>query len=124
MDCSFRKKIKDDVSRCILSKRRAISCAMDDFPVPACPKITRQHSEAGSFAQLIMKSRKAVRVPLRQPLSGVNREPVPYGISLIFASNSVTILRSMTFKVLELRTNVGDLAGHPLQLGSHPVKVT
>src|SRR6266702_4947996 len=90
--------MKDDVRRCILSKRRAISCAIDDFPVPARPKRTRLRSEAGSFTQLTMKFRKAVRVPVRQPLSGVNREPIPYGISLIFASSSIMIIRSITQK--------------------------
>ncbi len=88
LDCSFRKKLKNDVRRCILSKRRAISCAMDDFPVPACPNRTRLHSEPGLFTQLTTKSKKAVRVLGRQPFSGVKREPVPYGISLIFASSS------------------------------------
>ena len=116
--------MKDDVSRCILSNRLAISWAMDDFPVPAWPNRTRQRSEAGSFTQLIMKSRKAVRVPARQPLSGANREPAPNGISLIFASSSATLLRSMTLKVSVVRTDVQGLARHPLQLGSHPVKVT
>src|SRR6266702_1287236 len=71
---------------------------MDDFPVPACPKRTRLRSEAGSFTQLTMKSRKAMRVPVRQPLPGVNREPSPYGISLIFESSSITIIRSITHK--------------------------
>ena len=124
MDCSFRRKINDDVRRCILLKRRAISWAMDDFPVPAWPKRTRQRSEVGSFTQLIMKFRKAVRVPVRHPLSGVNREPAPYGISLIFASSSATLLRSMTLTVSVVRTDVQGLARHPLQLDSHPVKVT
>ena len=40
-----------------------------------------------------------MRVPMMQPLSGVNREPVPYGISLILASISVTIVSSITLKV-------------------------
>ncbi len=31
-------KIKDEVRRPVSSKRRAISCVMDDFPVPASPK--------------------------------------------------------------------------------------
>ena len=50
------------------------SCAMDDFPVPGCPKRTRPRSEVGLFTQLIMKSRNATRVPIRHPLSGLNRE--------------------------------------------------
>ena len=91
-------KINDEVRRCISSKSRAISWAMDDFPVPACPKRTRPRSEAGSFTQLIMKSRKATRVPTRQPLSGLNREFNPYGISLIFASISMTNTGSVTQK--------------------------
>ena len=79
-----------------MSNSRAISCAIDDFPVPACPKITRPRSEAGLFTQLVMKSRNATRVPIRQPLSGLNRELNPYGISLIFASSSMTTIRSVT----------------------------
>jgi len=58
---------------------------------------------------LTMKSRKAVRVPVRQPLSGVNREPVPYVISPIFLSSSMTIIRLITHKTdkpLGLRTGV------------------
>ena len=100
------RKINDDVRRRISSKRRAISCAIDDFPVPACPKRTRKRSEAGSFTQLTMKSKKVRRVPVRQPFSGVNREPVPYGISLIFASSSATILRLIISKLSGLRTSV------------------
>ena len=69
-----------DVRRCILLKSRAISCAIDDFPVPASPNRTRPRSEAGSFTQSIMNSRNAARVPIRQPLSGSNRELTPYGI--------------------------------------------
>src|SRR5580693_1866329 len=115
--------MKHDVRRCILLKRRATSCAMEDFPVPACPKRTRQRSEVGSFTQLTMKSKKAVRVPARQPLSGVNRDPVPYGISRILASISVAIVRLMVPKVSRLHTGVLDMARHPFQLGSHPVKL-
>ncbi len=97
---------------------------MDDFPVPACPNRTRLRSESGLFTQLTMKSKKAVRVPGRQPFSGIKREPVPYGISLIFASSSVTIVRFITLKSSVLRTSVRNLARYPLQLGSHPVKLT
>src|SRR6266566_10076433 len=91
-------KINDEVRRCLLSNHRAISCAIDDFPVPACPKRTRPRSEVGLFTQSIMKSRNATRVPLRQPLSGLNREWRPYGISLIFASSSMTTIGSVTQK--------------------------
>ena len=35
------------------------SYAIDDFPVPACPKRMRLRSEVGSFTQLTMKSRNA-----------------------------------------------------------------
>src|SRR6266571_8179786 len=69
---------------------------MDDFPVPACPKRTKVRSESGLSTQLTMKSKKAMRVPGRQPFSGVKRGPFPYGISLIFASSSMTIIRSIT----------------------------
>ena len=81
-----------------MSNSRAISWAIDDFPVPACPKRMRPRSEAGLFTQLIIKSENATRVPVRQPLSGLNRELNPYGISLIFASSSKTIMRSLTQK--------------------------
>ena len=83
-----------------MSYCRAISCAIDDFPVPACPKRTRARSMSGfgSFTQSIMKSRNATRVPTRHPLSGLNRELNPYGISLIVASSSKTTIRSVTQK--------------------------
>ena len=84
-----------------MSNSRAISCAIDDFPVPACPKRTRPRSEAGLFTHLIMNSRNATRVPIRQPLSGLNRELGPYGISLIFASSSTTTIRLVTQKPLK-----------------------
>src|SRR6266849_6081607 len=90
--------MNDDVRRCMLSNSLAISCAIDDFPVPACPKRTRQRSEAGLFTQLIIKSRNATRVPVRQPLSGLNRDLDPYGISLITALSSMTTIRSVTPK--------------------------
>src|SRR6266700_530588 len=88
----------DEVRRCILSNSRAISCAIDDFPVPACPKRTRPRSEAGLLTQLIMKFRNATRVPIRQPLTGLNRELNPYGISLIFESSSMTTIGSVIQK--------------------------
>ena len=101
-DCSLREKINDDVRRCILSNSRAISCAIDDFPVPACPKRTRPRSESGfrvgSFTQSIMKFRNATRVPTRQPLSGLNRELTPWGILPIIESSSMTTIRSVTQK--------------------------
>ena len=45
-----------------------------------------------------MKSRNATRVPARQPLSGLNRELTPRGISLIIASSSMTTVGSITQK--------------------------
>src|ERR1700755_1596325 len=90
--------MNDDVRRCILLNSRAISWAMDDFPVPACPKRTRARSEAGLLTQLIMYSRNATRVPTRQPLSGLNEALDPYGISLIFASSSMTTIGSVVQK--------------------------
>src|SRR6266852_4070523 len=111
--------MNDDVRRCILSNCRAISCAIDDFPVPACPKRTRLRSEAGSFTQLLMKSRNATRVPIRQPLSGLNRELHPYGISLIFASSSMTTIRSVTRSHQRLITGVGNLACQVLKLSRY-----
>jgi hypothetical protein len=50
------------------------------------------------FTKLIMKSRNDTRVPIRQPLSGLNRELNPYGISLIFASSSMTTIGSVIQK--------------------------
>jgi len=70
-----------------------------DRNMPARPKKMRVRSESGPSTQSTMKSKKALRVSRRQPFSDVKREPVPYGISLIFASSSVTVLRSMTLKV-------------------------
>ena len=75
---------------------------MDDFPVPACPKRMRPRSEVGLFTRLIMKSRNATRVPIRHPLSGLNREFNPYGISLTYESSSMTIIRSATQKPLTI----------------------
>jgi hypothetical protein len=100
---SLREKINDDVRRCISPNYRAISCAIDGFPVPACPKRTRQRFESvfGSFTQLIMKPRDATRVPTRQPLSGLNRELTPHGTFSITASGSITTIRSVTHKPLE-----------------------
>ena len=97
---------------------------MDDFPVPACPNRTRVVSELGSFTQSTMKSKKAVRVPGRQPFSGMKRRPVPYGISLIFASSSVIFIRLIALKLSGLHTSIQSLVRNPLQLGSYPVKLT
>ena len=98
LDGSLHEKINDDVRRCILSNSSAVSCAIDDFPMPACPKRTRPRSESefGSFTQLVIKSRNATRVPARQPLSGLNRELTARGISLIIASSSMTTIGSAT----------------------------
>ena len=64
-----------------------------------------------------------MRVPARQPFSGMNREPVPYGISLIAAFISVAIVRSMVLKVSRGHTGVGDMARHPFQLMRNPPDV-
>jgi hypothetical protein len=69
-----------------------------EFPVPACPKRTRPRSGTGLFTQLIIKSRDTTRVPIRQPLSGLNRELTLRGISLIIASSSMTTIGSVTQK--------------------------
>ena len=73
---------------------------MDDLPVPTCLKRTRPHPELASrlFIQLVMKSRKARRVPTRQPLLGPNRELTVRGISLMIASSFITIIESVTQK--------------------------
>ena len=95
---SLRIKINDDVRQCILSNSRAISCMINNFPVPACLKRMRPCSKAGLFTQLIVKSRNATHVPIRQPLLGLNCELNSYGISLIFASSSMTTIGSVTQK--------------------------
>ena len=79
-----------------MSNCRAISWAIDDFPVPSSPKRKRPRSESGLFTQLIMKSRNTTRVPIRQPLSGLNRDLDPHGISLIVASSSMTTIGLIT----------------------------
>ena len=84
----------------MLSKSPAISCAMDDFPVPACPKRMRPRSESasGPSTHLVMQSRNATRVPTRQPLSGLNRELTAWGIFSIIASSSMKTIGSVTQK--------------------------
>ena len=69
----------------------------------AClPKKNETTFGVGLFTQLIMKSRNAMRVPIRHPLSGPNCEFNPYGISLIFESSSMTTIRLATQKSLTI----------------------
>ena len=75
--------------------RRPVVCLCTSV----CVRIRTIDRACVPTTQLTIESKKVVRVPGRQPFSGMKREPVPYGISLIFASSSVAIISSMALKL-------------------------